>query len=272
MQEDVVRQTVDRLVEKHGPQHAERIRLGVEQVAQRWWEEDGDARAFSTFCEESFLADPAALAQTFERLERVFEQVDGHLYEVRRELTTPTDVDTGEISLADELLANLDLASHVNEDLFRTKVAFLALLNFPVHSLRERLEEGAGWDRETWARSRMMDRFAVRVPAALSQEITEALMTADRYSSGYNIHLDRVVSSDGERLFPEGCRLISHWGLRDELASYYADPTPAGITRQRIILKVMERIVRQEIPAGRGQPRRPLGTGGQYGPAAPGGG
>jgi hypothetical protein len=249
MQEDVVRQTVDRLVEKYGAQHAERIRLGVEQVAQRWWEEDGDARAFSTFCEESFLAGPAVLGQTFERLERVFEQMDGHLYEVRRELTTPIDVDTGEISLADQLLANLDLASHVNEDLFRTKVAFLALLNFPVHSLRERLEEGAGWDRETWARSRMMDRFALRVPAALYQEITEALMTAERYSSGYNIRLDRVVSSDGERLFPEGRRLISHWGLRDELASHYADPTPAGIARQRIILKIMERIVRQEIPA-----------------------
>jgi hypothetical protein len=250
MKDDVVvRQTADRLVERHGPQHAERIRLGVEQVAQRWWEEDGDARAFSAFCEESFLADPAALDQTFKRLERIFEQMDGHLYEVRRELTTPIDVDTGEISLADHLLANLDLGSHVNEDLFRTKVAFLALLNFPVHSLRERLAEGAGWDRETWARSRMMDRFALRVPACLYQEITEALIRAERYSSGYNIRLDRVVSATGERLFPEGRRLISHWGLRDELASNYADPTPAGLARQRIILKIMERIVRQEIPA-----------------------
>jgi hypothetical protein len=255
MKDDAVRQTVERLVEKHGPQHAERIQLGVEQVAQRWWEEDGDAGAFSAFCEQSFLADPAALDATFERLERVFEQMDGHLYEVRRELTTPIDVDTGEISLADQLLANLDLASHINEDLFRTKVAFLALLNFPIHSLRERLEKGAGWDRDTWARSRMMDRFALRVPAALYQEITEALIRAERYSSGYNIRLDRVVAPDvpaGERLFQEGRRLISHWGLRDELASHYADPTPAGaagIARQRTILKIMERIVRQEIPA-----------------------
>lgn len=249
MKEDVVRQTVDRLIAKHGPGHADRIRLGVRQVAQRWWEEDGDATAFSAFCEESFLADPAALDRTFERLERVFEQMDGHLYEIRRELTTPIDVDTGEIPLADQLLANLDLAAHVNEDLFRTKVAFLALLNFPVHSLEERLEEGAGWDRDTWARSRMMDRFALRVPAALYQEITEALIKAERYSSAYNIRLDRVVNPAGERLFPEGRRLISHWGLRDELASHYADRSPAGLARQRVILRIMERIVRQEIPA-----------------------
>lgn len=247
--EEAVRQTVDRLVEKHGQQHEERIRRGVGQVAQRWWPEDGDGRAFAAFCEESFLADPAVVDQTFARLERVLEQVDGHLYEVRRELTTPIDVDTGEISPVDQLLANLDLASHVNEDLFRTKVAFLALLNFPVHSLRQRLAEGAGWDRETWARSRMMDRFALRVPAALYQEITEALIRAERYSSAYNIRLDRVVGPDGERLFPEGRRLISHWGLRDELASHYADRTPAGLLRQRTILKIMERIVRQDIPA-----------------------
>ncbi|MES1242854.1 MAG: hypothetical protein ABUT39_14660 [Acidobacteriota bacterium] len=252
MKDDAVRQTVERLVEKHGPQHAERIRLGVGQVAERWWDEDGDGEVFSAFCERSFLADPAELARTFERLERVLEQVDGHLYEVRRELTTPIDVDTGEISIADQYLANLDLASHVNEDLFRTKVAFLALLNFPVHSLCQRLAEGAGWDRETWARSRMMDRFALRVPAALHQEITEALIRAERYSSSYNIRLDRVVSPDGpdgERLFQEGRRLISHWGLRDELASHYADPSPAGLVRQRTILRIMERIVRQEIPA-----------------------
>jgi hypothetical protein len=243
-------QTVGRLVEKHGAQHSERIRRGVGQVAQRWWEEDGGAAAFSTFCEESFLADPAALAQMFERLERVFEQMDGHLYEIRRELTTPIDVDTGgPVSLADHFLANLDLGSHVSEDLFRTKVAFLALLNFPVHSLRERLEQGAGWDRETWARSRLMDRFTLRVPAALHQEITEAMIRAERYSSSYNIRLDRVVFPSGEHPFPEGRRLISHWGLRDELAAHYADSTPAGIARQRVILKIMERIVRQEIPA-----------------------
>jgi hypothetical protein len=61
--------------------------------------------------------------------------------------------------------------------------------------------------------------------------------------------MDRVVDASGEPLFREGLRLISHWGLRDELASYYADPTPEGLARQRTILRIMERIVRQEIPA-----------------------
>jgi len=240
---------VQRLAELHGPEHAERIRRGVEQAAQRWWPEDGDAEAFAAFCDAHFLADAEALAATFRRLEGVFEQIEGHLHEVRRELTAPIDLDLGPLLPADRLLADLDLAAHVSEDLFRTKTAFLALLNFPVHTLAERLAEGTGWDRESWARSRFMDRFALRVPAAVQQETTRVAMAAEQYVTSYNIRMDRLVTPAGERLFPESLRLISHWGLRDELASYYVDPKPAGLTRQRTILRVMERIVRQEIPA-----------------------
>ena len=42
-------------------------------------------------------------------------------------------------------------------------------------------------------------------------------------------------------------RLISHWNLRDELKARYADPE--GLPRQRLIQLVMDRIVRQQIPA-----------------------
>src|SRR5947199_188073 len=244
-----LKQTIDRLAGQHGPDQADRIRRGVEQAALRWWPEDGGPEEFAAFCASHFLADPEALVATFGRLEKVLEQVDGHLHEVRRELTWPIDVDTGPVGTADRLLANLDLQAHVDEDLFRTKVAFLALLNFPVHTLAERLAEGLSWDRETWARSRLMDRFALRVPATVQQGITRALTAAEEYIAGYNLRLDCLVTSSGERPFREGLRLISHWGLRDELASYYSSNDSAGLFRQRLILKVMKRILRQEIPA-----------------------
>jgi hypothetical protein len=246
---DLIQRTVQRIVDSYGAEHLDRARRGVEQAAQRWRPEDGGGEELAAFCESHFLADGEALAAAFHRLEGALEQIDGHLHEVRRELTWPIDVDTGPLSATDRLLADVDLAAHVDEELFRTRVAFLALLNFPVHSLTERLREGPGWDRETWARSRLMDRFALRVPAAVYQEITRIFTAAEAYISGYNLRLDRVVTPSGERLFPEGLRLISHWGLRDELASYYAEPGPQGLARQRTILRVMERIVRQEIPA-----------------------
>ena len=164
-----IQRALERVVALHDAGQADRIRRGVEQAALRWWPEDGGAEDFAAFCAANFLADPEALAATFGRLEKVLEQVDGHLHEVRRELTWPIDVDTGPVGTADRLLANLDLQAHVDEDLFRTKVAFLALLNFPVHTLTERLAEGPDWDRETWARSRLMDRFACGSPPPCSR-------------------------------------------------------------------------------------------------------
>jgi hypothetical protein len=271
----MVEEIVARLLRRHGAGagHEARIRRGVAQVAARWWPEDGDAGELAAFCEANFHTGAAELERAFARLEQVMEQVDGHLHEVRRELLAPIEVDRGPaapVTEVDRLLVNLDLAPHVDENLFRTRVAFFALLNFPVHTLRERLAEGAGWDRAAWARSRMMDRFASRVPAAVAQAASRTFTAAEEYISGYNIRLDRLLTPRGESPFPEGLRLISHWGLRDELAAHYsggsqrgpggshgsagsrdagagaADP---GLLRQRLILAVMERIVRQEIPA-----------------------
>jgi hypothetical protein len=241
-----IQSTVDRLVARHGETFAVRIRTGVRQVAERWWTEDGDAAAFATFCGESFIQDEATLAQTFKRLEAVLEQIDGHLLETRRELLRPSDLDTGPVSTLDQMLGTLDLQAHVDDDLFRTKVAFVMLLNFPLHTLGERLEHGGSWDRETWARSRLMDRFALRVPAEVTQEATRAFTEADRYIADYNIRMDRLVDREGKRPFPDGLRLISHWGLRDELASHYGED--GALPKQRLIQTVMERIVRQEIP------------------------
>ena len=131
---DTVQQTIERLTAKHAGQE-ERIRRGVEQVAQRWWPEDGDAEAFAAFCEQSFLADPDGARRRLPADRDLQEQIDGRIHEIRREVLTPIDLDTGEISPLDRLFADFDLAPHIDDDLFKTKVAFFALLNFPVHTL-----------------------------------------------------------------------------------------------------------------------------------------
>lgn len=247
MPKETVDSAVEALVARHGSAEAEAIRRGVAQVAERWWAEDGSPAAFTSFCEEHYAGEERGRAAIFARLGEVLEQIDGHLLEVRRELRRPIDLDTGPIGRVDELLSNMDPAAHTDEDLFRTKVAFLVLLNFPVHTLAERLAHGPPWDRETWARSRMAERFAERVPALVRQAFTRASNAAEQYVYGYFIRMDRVVAADGKAPFPEGLRLISHWGLRDHLRSCYADGA-GGLRCQRIIQRVMERIVRQEIP------------------------
>ena len=244
----VVDAAVAKIVAANGAASEVRARRGATQVAQRWFAGDGDADTYTAFCADNFLADEAALAETFARLSSVLEQIDGRLHEARRLLLTPQDLDTGPVSALDLKLGDLDLAAHVDEDLFKTKVAFVALLNFPVDTLSVRLAEGGAWPRARWARSRLMDRWVARVPAEVAQEVTKAFTAADQYIAGYNIQMSRLVDDGGKSFgFPAGPPLITHWGLRDELKAHYGEGAE-GLRKQRAIQKVMERIVRQEIP------------------------
>jgi hypothetical protein len=60
--------------------------------------------------------------------------------------------------------------------------------------------------------------------------------------------MHNIVDENGKRYFPEDMRLISHWGLRDELKSNYADKSETGLMKQKLIYDLMTRIICQEIP------------------------
>ncbi|MBN1207491.1 MAG: hypothetical protein JXB05_21640 [Myxococcaceae bacterium] len=233
------------LVAKHGEGQRARIERGVDQVARLWREEDGDLGAFVS---EHFIADPKVLDATFTRLERTLEQLDGHFSEMSRELRWGTDIDLAPLLPADPLLAAYDPAAHLTEDLFQSKVGFVVLLNFPLTTLAERTARAREFTRRQWAESRLAGRFYRRVPSEVKQEISRAEAAADLYVAQYNVWMHHLVDEKGERLFPKGMRLISHWNLRDELKADYADKAQ-GQAKQRLIIKVMERIVTQTIPA-----------------------
>lgn len=235
------------MIAAHGAAQAERVRRGLAQVRERWRPGDGDAAAFEEFVEASFLTDPAALEDTARHLEYALEMIDGHTLEIEREVSRYQELDIGPIRPVDELLATYSPSSHLTEDLFKTRVAFAALLNFPLTTLEQRLAEGGSWSREQWALARLTDRFEHRVPAEVSQEIERVGAAAERYIDGYNIRMDRLAPGDQSAGFRDGLSLISHWGLRDELRGLYAQPD--GLARQRAISRVMERIIAQEIPA-----------------------
>ncbi len=234
-----------KLVEQHGEAQRQRIERGVDQVSSLWTSDDGDLGAFAS---ESFISDPQELDLAFRRFEELLEQVDGHFLEIGREVRRPTELDLGPISRQlDPRFGAWNPAAHLTEDLFETKVAFVALLNFPLTTLEERLAAGPTWSRRAWAEARLTGRFARRVPAKVQQEIATAGAAADLYIAEYNLWMHHVVTAKGKRPFPSGKRLITHWNLRDELKACYADPK--GLEKQRLIIKVMERIVTQTIPA-----------------------
>jgi hypothetical protein len=235
------------LVAVHGEAERGRIVEGVGQVLDLWRPEDGDAVAFRAFVEAELIPRGEALDLTFERFEFASERIGGYLTSLVRDLRRGADLEIGPFLPLDRRLAGYNPGAHLSDDLFGNEIAFVALLNFPLTTLEEKLAAGMGWSRREWAETRLAGGFSTRVPAAVNQRISEAFAAADSYISGYNVFLHHLVDAEGGRLFPPGLRLISHWGLRDELKARYTDPE--GLPKQRLIARVFDRIVRQEIPA-----------------------
>ncbi len=220
---------------------------GKKQAAALWRPADGDAAAFEAFAKANTAADAAARDALFTRLSAALVSLEGHMREAGRDLRMHVDLDRGPILPFDEALAAYDPGAHLTDDLFENKVAVTTLLNFPVYTLDEKLRLGSSWTRRQWAEARLADRFARRVPASVNLAIAKAYSDSAQYIASYNIWMHHVVDDKGVRIFPPKMRLLSHWNLRDELKSDYAD-REHGPAKQRAIRKVMERIVDQTIP------------------------
>lgn len=243
-----IRKLEDELVAKYGEGQRARVERGLKQVTSFWRDEDGDAAALEDFVRTNFAGEQAMLDALFERFEHNLEQIDGHMQEIGREFRQQSDLDIGPILPFDDLFAGYDPSAHVTDDFFQNKLAFTVLLNFPLTTLQERLNEGERWSRRQWAEVRLAQRFSKRVPAEVNLAIAQASAESGRYIAEYNIWMHHLVDAQGTRLFPPKLRLLSHWNLRDEIKADYSD-TKEGLAKQRLIQQVMERIVTQTIPA-----------------------
>ncbi len=235
------------LIAKYGNEQEERIKRGLKQAASLWRSDDGDGDVFKVFVLDNFAGDQEAFDAMFTRFENLLTIVDGNMNAIGTEFCMQTDLDLGPVYSFDEVFAAYSPGAHVLDDFFKNKLAFVVLLNFPLTTLEERLKNGDRWSRREWAEVRLAQIFSKRVPAEVNLAIAKASALSDQYIAGYNIWMHHLLDSEGNRLFPEGMRLLSHWNLRDELkADYQLGET--GLEKQRMIRKVMERIVDQSIP------------------------
>jgi hypothetical protein len=235
------------LLQKYGDSEKFRVERGVDQVAGLWRAGDGSASEFTAFCKENFAAGGAPLDALFNKLEFYSEAINGNFNEMSLDKDQPVALDWGEITPLDIAMNQIDLSAHVSEDMFDNKIAFISLLNFPVYSLSEKTALGAGWSRKQWAFARVAGSNNMRIPAEVNQKISALMADAERYISDYNIFMGSLVDGNMKTWFPADMKLISHWGIRDELKAHYGDPQ--GLLKQKMIYQVMQRIIRQEIPA-----------------------
>lgn len=245
--DNIANEVINSLKDSLGEESSFRIERGVRQVADLWRESDGSNDDFALFVKSNFVADTAKLHSLFSKLEHNFEIFGGYFNQIDLKLKEPLQLDGPAVEPVDMMFGGYDVSAHLTDDMFANKIAFITALNFPFYSLEEKTKLGDGWSRLDWAYARMGDMFISRVPASVQQHVSLTLTNADAYISDYNIYMGSLRNNNGAQLFPDDMKLITHWGLRDELKSNYADSVN-GLEKQRMIYKVMTRIIDQSIP------------------------
>jgi hypothetical protein len=241
-----IQNVIDTLVHKHGNESQSRIEKGVRQAAAFWTQNDGNDSAFIAFCKQEFVSSPEELDKLFRRISQNLETINGSFNHIVLGLTTPLHLDIGDILPIDEAFGSYSPSTHLTDDFFNNKIAFIISLNFPTYSLAEKTSNGSDWSRQEWAYARMGDLFDSRVPADVSQLVVNANTRSEMYIADYNIFAGKLLTNESTTLFPEDMKLLSHWNLRDEIKSNYGNSE--GLEKQRLIYEAMKRIVSQEIP------------------------
>ena len=242
----VIDETILRLKEKFPDASVFRIEKGVKQAEGFWTVDDGNAEEFTQFCLNSFASTDTEQKELYEKLSSNFEVIYGYFHMMNRTLTEPLHLDTGPLTEIDLIFGAYSPSAHLYEDLFKNKIAFITLLNFPFYSLEEKNNLGNNWSRLEWAYARTGDLFTKRVPSAILQKASEISTAVDKYISEYNIMMGSLINNEGNNLFPDNMKLITHWGLRDEIKSNYNQP--GGLEKQEMIYQVMRRVIDQSIP------------------------
>jgi hypothetical protein len=225
----------------------ERLRLGVRQAAMQWKMEYGDSDVFKNFCIENYAATPKERKVLFYKLSAAFEALWGGFNKMSVELKKPLHLEGDTVIHVDYIFGSYDPSTHLNEDLYENKIAYLTILNFPFYSLQEKENRANEWSRLDWAYARMGDIFIPKPSAAVLQLVADAGMKGEDYIANYNIMMGHLLNNEGKRLFPIDMKLLSHWNLRDELKSNYAK-RPDNFEKQQMIYRVMLDIVEQTIP------------------------
>jgi len=232
---------VEAIVKEHGEGQRARAERGVSQVLAFWRRSDGDEAALREFVQTQFIADPAVLTSTRERMAEALEAADGHMLEINRKWREGAELELRPELPIDSLLAATDVGAQLQENLFSSRIAFTVLLNWPLTTLDQKTTDGPRWSRIQWAEARLTDRFNTRPSGEASAARAEASARAEAYIAGYNLWAHHLLGSDGHRPFPKGKRLLSHWNLRDQIKADYAEGT-TGLARQRIMAAAMDRI------------------------------
>ena len=245
---ETIQQAVDGVLAAQPTADSCMLARGAKQVAALWQASDGTEADYVALVSQSFAPTHEAKTALYNRMAFILEQCGQSADMLNNTLQEPTTLlGKGEATQIDWIISGYSPMAHFAEDMFANKVAHICVLNFPSYTLEEKNSLGKDWTRQEWAFARLGDVFSSRVPGNVMAHYAQTLSEAENYIAGYNIMMHSLRNEQGEPLWTEPMALLSHWNLRDELKSNYAD-VPHAAEKQEMIYQVMLRIIRQEIP------------------------
>lgn len=244
-----IQQAVSNVLAAHSEADSSIVARGAAQVAALWRESDGTEEDYLALITNSYAGTDETKKQLYDCMAFILEQCGQSADILNNTLQEPTTLlGKGDPTQVDWIISGYSPMAHFAEDMFANKIAHICVLNFPHYKLEEKNTLGKEWTRQEWAYARLGDVFSSRVPGNVVANYSQALSEAENYIAGYNIMMHCLRNEQGEQLWTEPMALLSHWNLRDELKSNYAD-VPNAREKQEMIYQVMLRIIRQEIPA-----------------------
>ena len=252
--EQHIQSAITTVLQAHPTADSAMLARGAKQVAALWRESDGTEMDYQTLIASSYAATDAEKEQLYNRMAFILEQCRQSADMLNNTLQEPTTLlGKGDPTQIDWIISGYSPMAHFAEDMFANKIAHICVLNFPHYSLEEKNTLGKDWTRQEWAYARLGDVFSSRVPGHVVANYSQALSEAENYIAGYNIMMHCLRNEQGDQLWQEPMALLSHWNLRDELKSNYAEAKGEGLEargreKQEMIYQVMLRIIRQEIP------------------------
>ena len=252
--EQHIQSAITTVLQAHPTADSAMLARGAKQVAVLWRESDGTEMDYQTLIASSYAATDAEKEQLYNRMAFILEQCRQSADMLNNTLQEPTTLlGKGEPTQIDWIISGYSPMAHFAEDMFANKIAHICVLNFPHYSLEEKNTLGKDWTRQEWAYARLGDVFSSRVPGHVVANYSQALSEAENYIASYNIMMHCLRNEQGDQLWQEPMALLSHWNLRDELKSNYAEAKGEGLEargreKQEMIYQVMLRIIRQEIP------------------------
>lgn len=244
--ENIIHRAVAAL-NKIDPKQSIWLERNVNAVAARWTEADGVPEAFYQFCLKQYV--PFSEKKSLlSKIEAKLEKMLGLFLAIYWSNVWSITMQTGIIEPIDELFAKIDPNAHFLTDIYNSQLAFVILLNFPLLSLEEKnqLSQSAE-DRFLLAQSRLSEMCQYRIPVEVSQESSLAATRTFQYLDQMIFNLQYIQDEKKNCLFNTPKEVDCHWGLRDQInLSYHL---PDGLSTQKTLAKVWDRVVLEEIPA-----------------------